>query len=195
MPLALVTVPNRDVLNALGLVNPCPNPDKGFTVRYYTNDGDSDNVVSLSHAVKADNVYLLDDSNVTLEQLFLDGPTEDGDMANKSQRDELVGYGLVDRQEGWQWLTAKGTRACVLLGFNEAKGVRDRRRNSQLRDGSLAQQRLQELVNSGDDLLKTVADHNALPLEASERRLDISGDTVLAFTRSIADAKRQLVSE
>lgn len=41
-------------------------------------------------------------------QLFVSGPTWDGDLAAKSGRDELVALGLAFRVEGWQSLTVDG---------------------------------------------------------------------------------------
>lgn len=43
-----------------------------------------------------------------LGQLFLGGPTWDGNLVSKSGRDELVGRGLAERDDGFQWLTRRG---------------------------------------------------------------------------------------
>jgi hypothetical protein len=46
--------------------------------------------------------------NETLMQLFLYGPVWDGNLVSKSERDGLHDAGLIERGDGWQWLTAAG---------------------------------------------------------------------------------------
>lgn len=66
-----------------------------------------------------------------LRCLFFHGPTWDGDVPSKSGRDELVDLGLVDRMDGWQWLTREGidfSLTVMLLG--EAKDKWQRRQRA-----------------------------------------------------------------
>ena len=48
-----------------------------------------------------------------LGQLFLKGPTWDGDLISKMGRTELVDEGLADRLNGWNFLTRAGVAAAV----------------------------------------------------------------------------------
>lgn len=48
-----------------------------------------------------------------LGQLFVHGPTWDGHVASKAGRDELRAADLIERWQGWQWLTAKGVALAV----------------------------------------------------------------------------------
>lgn len=64
--------------------------------------------------------------NEVLMQLFVDGPTWDGNLISKVDRDELVEAGLVDRWQGWNFLTEAGVRAAVSGGF-AAKDWADQR--------------------------------------------------------------------
>jgi hypothetical protein len=66
--------------------------------------------------------------NDTLEQLFFNGPTYDGDMVSKSQRDEMTNLGLVCRYDGYQTLTDRGLEICMRLGLDRAKEKRARQR-------------------------------------------------------------------
>lgn len=43
-----------------------------------------------------------------LGQLFLRGPTWDGDITSKSGRGVLVGAGLAQHHKGWAYLTSAG---------------------------------------------------------------------------------------
>lgn len=43
-----------------------------------------------------------------MEQLFLNGPTWDGNLVSKSGRDELFSVGYIDTHDGWQWLSHPG---------------------------------------------------------------------------------------
>jgi hypothetical protein len=52
----------------------------------------------------------------TLRQLA-SGPTWDGNMVSKSDRDRLVTAGLIDRHMGWNFLTLKGVEYCITLGI------------------------------------------------------------------------------
>ena len=53
----------------------------------------------------------------TLLCLFLHGPTFDGDVPSKSGRDTLYELGLIDRGDGYQWLTRVGVKLCLELKF------------------------------------------------------------------------------
>jgi len=48
-----------------------------------------------------------------LGQLFVSGPTWDGNIASKAGRGELFQAGLVDRYEGFTFLTRDGLVAAV----------------------------------------------------------------------------------
>lgn len=43
--------------------------------------------------------------------------TWDGDLTGKSVRDWLVERGLVQRFDGWNWLTQKGVEYCITLNI------------------------------------------------------------------------------
>lgn len=49
----------------------------------------------------------------TLDQLFTNGPTWDGNILSKSGRDELVNTGLAKRVNGWAFLTEEGVIAAA----------------------------------------------------------------------------------
>lgn len=53
----------------------------------------------------------------TIWQLFRNGPTWDGNMVSKTERDEAVKAGLIDRCEGWNWLTHSGVMLALELGM------------------------------------------------------------------------------
>ncbi len=52
-----------------------------------------------------------------LMQLFVQGPTWDGNLVSKTQRDALVSSGLADRWNGWNFLTQEGVEAAVAGGI------------------------------------------------------------------------------
>lgn len=60
-----------------------------------------------------------------LMQLFVQGPTWDGNLISKCHRDDLVKAGLADRWDGWNWLTQEGVEAAVAGGL--ASYLSDRR--------------------------------------------------------------------
>lgn len=53
----------------------------------------------------------------TLMQLFVHGPTWDGNLVSKSERDRLVDAGLAMRWNGWNHLTQEGLEAAVAGGL------------------------------------------------------------------------------
>ena len=53
----------------------------------------------------------------TIWQLFRNGPTWDGNMVSKSDRDIAVDAGLVERADGWNWLTHSGVTLALELGM------------------------------------------------------------------------------
>lgn len=55
--------------------------------------------------------------NDVLRQLFLDGPTWDGNLLSKADRTRLVDAGLVERWGGWNYLTEDGVEAAVTSGL------------------------------------------------------------------------------
>ncbi|MGL5008606.1 MAG: hypothetical protein ACRC6I_01885 [Paracoccaceae bacterium] len=52
-----------------------------------------------------------------LMQLFVTGPTWDGNLISKSQRDAMVDAGLAERWNGWNFLTVAGVEASVAGGL------------------------------------------------------------------------------
>lgn len=58
----------------------------------------------------------------TLEQLFINGPTWDGNVVSKAGRDELVRHGLAFRENGWQSLTAEGIRLASGWNIDDLRG-------------------------------------------------------------------------
>lgn len=64
----------------------------------------------------------------TLVCLFLRGPTADGDLPSKAGRTELVRIGLVDRGQGWNWLTSDGIGEAIRRGLHVRKDTLDRER-------------------------------------------------------------------
>lgn len=53
----------------------------------------------------------------TLMQLFVQGPTWDGNLVSKGERDRMVDAGLADRWNGWNFLTQEGVEAAVAGGM------------------------------------------------------------------------------
>jgi hypothetical protein len=55
--------------------------------------------------------------NIPIEQLkqISNVPVWDGDLIGKSDRDRLFEMGLIDRAHGYNFLTAKGIKACLEL--------------------------------------------------------------------------------
>lgn len=67
----------------------------------------------------------------SLLQLFLNGPTWDGDVVSKAGRDELVDRGLAEHAEGFAFLTLLGVQVSLELGFDREKERRDAERRKQ----------------------------------------------------------------
>ena len=61
-----------------------------------------------------------------LMQLFVQGPTWDGNLISKAERDALVDRGFADRWNGWNFLTQEGVEAAV-AGGRLARGWSDKR--------------------------------------------------------------------
>lgn len=68
--------------------------------------------------------------NDTLLCLFLHGPTYDGDVPSKTQRDELFDAGLISRGNGFQWLNDKG----VVFAFSCGYELKKRQHQRHLRE-------------------------------------------------------------
>lgn len=64
----------------------------------------------------------------TLWCLFAHGPTWDGEVPSKAGRSALFDRGLVQRYEGWNWLTDEGVRTAVEIGLGEKKDKWQRER-------------------------------------------------------------------
>ena len=54
----------------------------------------------------------------SLMQLFVEGPTWDGNLVSKEGRNSLVNAGLCNRHDGWNFLTTAGIDAAVEQGKN-----------------------------------------------------------------------------
>ena len=59
----------------------------------------------------------MSDRTETLKHLAKSGPVWDGNLISKTDRDELVKAGLVDRSGGWNFLTRYGVEVAVQLGI------------------------------------------------------------------------------
>lgn len=59
-----------------------------------------------------------------LLQMFIYGPTYDGDLVSKSARDELVNLKLAERGSGYNWLTRAGIQAAIERKFDYEKRKR-----------------------------------------------------------------------
>jgi hypothetical protein len=68
------------------------------------------------------NIY----TSEVLMQLFVDGPTWDGNLISKEDRNCLVEAGLAVRWSGWNQLTEEGLEAAVAGGM-ATKHRRDKR--------------------------------------------------------------------
>lgn len=55
--------------------------------------------------------------NEVLMQLFVEGPTWDGNIISKSDRDALVDADLCERWQGWNYLTLDGLKTAVSGGY------------------------------------------------------------------------------
>lgn len=64
-----------------------------------------------------------------LWQLFLNGPTWDGDICSKSGRGELFEAQLASRVNGWSFLTKEGIEMALSGGYGDRKeSVANRKR-------------------------------------------------------------------
>lgn len=54
-----------------------------------------------------------------LGQLFVSGPTWDGNIVSKNGRGELIRAGLAGRNNGWAFLTEEGVVAAVKWKVNK----------------------------------------------------------------------------
>jgi hypothetical protein len=72
-------------------------------------------------------LYLTPGQREVLGQLFLDGPTEDGNIACKISRGQLIEMGLARRLGGHTHLTDFGVNASLYHGLDKDKARRARR--------------------------------------------------------------------
>ncbi|SFY18407.1 hypothetical protein SAMN04244548_02987 [Paracoccus pantotrophus] len=56
-------------------------------------------------------------SSEVLMQLFVQGPTWDGNLVSKEERNSLVEAGFAERWNGWNYLTQEGVEAAVAGGL------------------------------------------------------------------------------
>lgn len=73
---------------------------------------------------KTQDIRLDSDEEEVLAQLFVNGPTWDGNLISKSGRNGLAQLDLIDRLNGWQWLNEAGMRYVLSMDF---KGWVDQR--------------------------------------------------------------------
>lgn len=60
-----------------------------------------------------------------LHQLFMSGPTLDGDLVSKTGRTMLNAFGLVERDNGWNALSLRGVKVALEAGMGEEKEAGD----------------------------------------------------------------------
>lgn len=63
-----------------------------------------------------------------LEQLFMNGPTQDGDICSKASRCELIEIGYAVRHNGYTAITANGIAEALRMGLDAKKEMRARDR-------------------------------------------------------------------
>jgi hypothetical protein len=56
-----------------------------------------------------------------IRQLFISGPTWDGDIIDKTARDRLIASGAVVRAGGWSQLSEFGFETAIKVGFGRVK--------------------------------------------------------------------------
>ena len=78
------------------------------------------------------NVALAANEIEVLEQLFILGPTWDGNIVSKSGRDQLFDLKLASRVEGYSFLTAAGIRLALLNRVDRKKETRRSRERERL---------------------------------------------------------------
>ena len=59
-----------------------------------------------------------------MEQLFLNGPTWDGNVISKTGRDILLELGFIERDNGWQWLNREGVRYATSVDVTKFADIR-----------------------------------------------------------------------
>ena len=67
----------------------------------------------IKHQALADFGALTSNAQEVLGYLFVRGPLEDGDISSKNGRGELHAHGMVERGEGWTWLTQRGVYCAI----------------------------------------------------------------------------------
>ena len=67
-----------------------------------------------------------------LLQLFLSGPTWDGNIVSKAGRGELFHRGYASRENGWSFITPAGMTVALALRFDVEKERRARVRRAAL---------------------------------------------------------------
>ena len=123
MRVGLLTFPSLGILNLP--VEIIDSRIKGEDVVYnFKLPEDHPNQYSLSWNAWGQQYVREIERNDTLVQLFMNGPTFDGDMVSKKQRDEMFGLGLVARFNGYQTLTLVGLKVCMMLDMDRTKEAR-----------------------------------------------------------------------
>lgn len=69
-----------------------------------------------------------------LLQLFVHGPTWDGNIVSKAGRGELFARGYATRSNGWSGLTTAGLELAVAIGLGDEKETRDNKRRRENND-------------------------------------------------------------
>jgi hypothetical protein len=77
-------------------------------------------------------LHLTPGQREVIGQLFLDGPTEDGNIACKVSRGQLIEMGLARRLGGYSHLTDFGLNVSLFHELDKAKVIRDRERRERV---------------------------------------------------------------
>ena len=85
-----------------------------------------------SFTVSVTSVTLAGNEIEVLEQLFMFGPTWDGNIISKSGRDQLFDLKLASRVEGYSFLTGAGVRLALSNRVDRKKETKRRRERERL---------------------------------------------------------------
>jgi len=125
-----------------------------------------------------DSIDIAPDERECLRQLFLNGPTWDGDLVSKAGRTGLVQRGYAEQCNGWQQLTSAGFNVAVRAGLGDDKERRDNRRR---RDDADRGRALAGLLNHIGGSFVVLPDDPAVDLDVSR---GTDGSVRFAITRA-----------
>jgi hypothetical protein len=97
---------------------------------------------------KLQNIDLGGNARECFLQLFLHGPTWDGDIVSKAGRGELFDRGYAARENGWSYLTTAGMQVALAIGLDADKEKRDRDRRRVNNDNHRALYAMMELMGA-----------------------------------------------